>query len=92
MCLCLTAMMHSGLTEVEGLVFVRLATGFCVFQVTGRESFKADRPSRPVKIAESDADVSESLILKHRSCLFVCLFYRIVSQPTAEKWLASLCV
>lgn len=30
------------------------------FQVTGRESFKKDRTSRPVKIAESDADVSES--------------------------------
>lgn len=59
-----------------------------VFQVTGRESFKADRPSRPVKIAESDVDVSASPIF----CLYVCLFYRIFSQPTAEKWLASLCV
>lgn len=31
-----------------------------IFQVTGRESLKTERPSRPVKIAESDADVSES--------------------------------
>ena len=30
------------------------------FQVTGCESLKRERPSRPVKIAESDADVSES--------------------------------
>lgn len=29
------------------------------FQVTGCESLKKERPSRPVKIAESDADVSE---------------------------------
>lgn len=28
--------------------------------MTGRESLKAERPSRPVKIAESDADVSET--------------------------------
>lgn len=32
-----------------------------IFQVTGRESLPTERPSRPVKIAESDADVSESL-------------------------------
>lgn len=89
MCLCLTVMMHAlSLTDFEGLVFVRLATGVCVFQVTGRESFKADRASRPVKIAESDADVSEALILKHRSRLFACLF----SQPTAEKRQALPCV
>lgn len=30
------------------------------FQVTGRDSLKTERPARPVKIAESDADVSES--------------------------------
>lgn len=76
------------LNEFGDLVFVRLATGICVFQVTGRESFKADRPSRPVKIAESDADVSELPILKHRSYLFVCLFYRMFSQTIAEKELA----
>lgn len=35
------------------------------FQVTGRESLKKERPSRPVKIAESDADVSESLWCQH---------------------------
>lgn len=60
------------LAQFEGLVFVRLATGVCVFQVTGRESFKADRPSRPVKIAESDADVSEPADSKAQE-LRVCL-------------------
>lgn len=68
---------------------VRLATSVCVFQVTGRETFKAERPSRPVKIAESDADVSEFPILKHRNALAK---RGIFSRPTAEKRLASLCV
>lgn len=39
---------------------MRFVCGHWIFQVTGRESLTAERPSRPVKIAESDADVSES--------------------------------
>lgn len=64
------------------------------FQVTGRESFKTERPSRPVKIAESDADVSES----SKSTLFICLFlfFKIsisdFLQSTTERQLTLLCV
>lgn len=52
-------MMH----ECGGLGLRLFCDGrLCAFKVTGRESFKAERALRPVKIAESDADVSESLI------------------------------
>lgn len=42
--------------------------GYVEFQVTGRDSLKTERPAKPVKIAESDADVSAPLCsqdLKH---------------------------
>lgn len=45
------------ITAINGVLFV---CGHWIFQVTGRESLTAERASRPVKIAESDADVSES--------------------------------
>lgn len=45
------------ITDINGVLFV---CGHWIFQVTGRESLTAERLSRPVKIAESDADVSES--------------------------------
>ncbi|XP_056880474.1 pleckstrin homology domain-containing family A member 7 isoform X5 [Takifugu flavidus] len=38
-------------------------------KVTGRESFKAERPSRPVKIAESDADVKLSRLCEQDKIL-----------------------
>uniref|UniRef100_UPI0037E7563E pleckstrin homology domain-containing family A member 7 n=1 Tax=Semicossyphus pulcher TaxID=241346 RepID=UPI0037E7563E len=42
--------------------------GYC-WNVTGRESFKAERPSRPVKIAESDADVKLSRLCEQDKIL-----------------------
>ncbi|XP_074522939.1 pleckstrin homology domain-containing family A member 7 isoform X17 [Halichoeres trimaculatus] len=38
-------------------------------KVTGRESFKTERPSRPVKIAESDADVKLSRLCEQDKIL-----------------------
>ncbi|CAF99664.1 unnamed protein product, partial [Tetraodon nigroviridis] len=38
-------------------------------KVTGRESFKADRPARPVKIAESDADAKLSRLCEQDKIL-----------------------
>lgn len=66
------------------------------FQVTGRESLKTERPSRPVKIAESDADVSESFCsqdLKDNHPVYPSLLFFKISvsdflQSTTEKiWL-----
>ncbi|XP_074522935.1 pleckstrin homology domain-containing family A member 7 isoform X13 [Halichoeres trimaculatus] len=42
--------------------------GYC-WNVTGRESFKTERPSRPVKIAESDADVKLSRLCEQDKIL-----------------------
>ncbi|MEQ2316747.1 Pleckstrin y domain-containing A member 7 [Ameca splendens] len=38
-------------------------------QVTGQESFKKERPSRPLKIAESDADVKLSRLCEQDKIL-----------------------
>uniref|UniRef100_A0A3Q3XHL0 Uncharacterized protein n=1 Tax=Mola mola TaxID=94237 RepID=A0A3Q3XHL0_MOLML len=40
-----------------------------LFKVTGRESLKPERPSRPVKIAESDADVKLSRLCEQDKIL-----------------------
>ncbi|XP_070819620.1 pleckstrin homology domain-containing family A member 7 isoform X3 [Chaetodon trifascialis] len=42
--------------------------GYC-WNVTGRESLKTERPSRPVKIAESDADVKLSRLCEQDNIL-----------------------
>ncbi|XP_069380641.1 pleckstrin homology domain-containing family A member 7 isoform X9 [Paralichthys olivaceus] len=42
--------------------------GYC-YNVTGRESLKKERPSRPVKIAESDADVKLSRLCEQDKIL-----------------------
>lgn len=79
---------------------LRCAFNHCEFQVTGHDSLKKERLSRPVKIAESDADVStcsQSLQNKrhvYRSLSFLRdLHFRLLTiyQDAADFSLTLLC-